>query len=107
MLFRCTPHAPAGDVSDAGTSGHRHIVKRDRKHVTVDIHCHLQVQEADALVASAFDPMRSDFIRFASDLTRKLNNEQNESLMPRLTQLPWRLCWLRTLMAHPSAVRIL
>ncbi len=88
MLFQCGPHAPAGGPA---ASGPGRTVKRDRKHLTVDIHCHLHVPEADEVVASALDPAKLDMVRFASDLTRKLNAEQNEILMPKLTQLDERL----------------
>ncbi len=88
MLFRCAPQAPAGGPAAAGP---RRTVKRNRKHLTVDIHCHLHVPEADEMVAGALDPAKLDMVRFASDLTRKLNAEQNEILMPKLTQLDERL----------------
>ena len=45
MLFRCAPQAPAGGSAASGPG----TVKRDRKHLTVDIHCHLHVPEADEI----------------------------------------------------------
>ncbi len=88
MLFRCAPQAPAGGPAASGSG---RTVKRDRKHLTVDIHCHLHVPEADEMVASALDPAKLDMVRFSSELTRKLNAEQNEILMPKLTRLDERL----------------
>ena len=88
MLFRCPPQAPAGG---SAASGPPRTIVRDRKHLTVDIHCHLHVPEADELVADIVDPAKLDLVRFSSELTRKLNAEQNEILMPKLTQLDERL----------------
>ena len=79
MLFKCAHHAPAAD------HGHRRTVKRDAKHVTVDIHCHVHVPECDAMVDGKWTIDQMPMIHFASDLTRKLNVEQNQVLMPRLT----------------------
>lgn len=44
MLFRCAPHAPATD------HGHAATVSNGIKHLTVDIHCHIHVPAADALL---------------------------------------------------------
>ncbi|MCZ6586511.1 MAG: amidohydrolase family protein [Alphaproteobacteria bacterium] len=79
MLFKCATHAPAAD------HGHSHTVKSGRKHLTVDIHCHVHVPECDAMVDGKWTIEQIPVIHFASDLTRKLNVEQNEILMPKLT----------------------
>jgi len=79
MLFKCAHHAPAAD------RGHAQTVRKDRKHVTVDIHCHVHVPECDAMVDGKWTIEQMPMIHFASELTRKLNVEQNEMLMPKLT----------------------
>jgi aminocarboxymuconate-semialdehyde decarboxylase len=79
MLFKCAPHAPAAD------HGHSHTIKSNRKHLTVDIHCHVHVPECDAMIDGKWTVEQMPMIHYASDLTRKLNVEQNEILMPRLT----------------------
>ena len=43
MLFKCANHAPAAD------HGHSHTVKSGRKHLTVDIHCHVHIPAVDAM----------------------------------------------------------
>ena len=79
MLFKCSHHGPATD------HGHGQTVKRDNKHLTVDIHCHVHVPECDDMVSEKWTIEQMPALHFASDLTRKLNVEQNETLMPELT----------------------
>ena len=50
MLFRCAPLAPATD------HGHAAKVNNGKKHFTVDIHCHIHVPEADALLNELAPP---------------------------------------------------
>lgn len=85
MLFRCAAHAPADD------HGHRHTVSRDRTHLTVDIHCHVHVPEADTMAEGQWKVEDIHAVHFANDLTRRLNVQQNADLMPRLTQPELRL----------------
>ena len=87
MLFKCAHHAPATG------HGHSHArtVKRDKKHITVDIHCHVHVPEADKMVAGEMTLKDLPAAYFASDLTRKLNVQQNKQLMPKLTKPALRL----------------
>ena len=47
MFFKCATHAPASD------HGHAKTVSNGNKHFTVDIHCHVHVPDADAMLANA------------------------------------------------------
>ncbi len=80
MLFKCATHEPAAD------QGHSQTVKSGRKHLTVDIHCHVHIPEIDSMTEGKWTTEDFPAIHFASDLTRRLNVEQNETLMPKLTQ---------------------
>ena len=79
MLYKCAPHAPATD------HGHTQTIKNGNKHLTVDIHCHVHVPECDTMVEGKWKIEQMPVIHFANDLTRELNIEQNDILMPKLT----------------------
>ena len=81
MLFKCASHAPSDD------HGHSHsqTISNGNKHLTVDIHCHVHIPEVDAMVEGYWTGDDVPAIKYASDLTRGLNVEQNEILMPKLT----------------------
>lgn len=67
----------------------RRRVRADR--LTIDIHCHAHVPEADAIAAGGFDPMAEPMIRHATPETREVNRLQMEGLRPRLTTSAARL----------------
>ena len=79
MLYKCAPQAPATD------HGHTQTIKNGNKHLTVDIHCHVHVPECDTMVEGKWKIEQMPVIHFANDLTRELNIEQNDILMPKLT----------------------
>ena len=79
MLYRCAPHSPAAD------HGHSQVIKGKHKHLTVDIHCHVHVPECDVMVDGKWTIDQMPMIHFASELTRGINVEQNDILMPKLT----------------------
>jgi aminocarboxymuconate-semialdehyde decarboxylase len=80
MLFKCATHAPATD------HGHRQTVTDGKKHFAVDIHCHIHVPAADAMVkAAGLDASLADPFRSSIDLTREVNGAQAARLVPKLT----------------------
>jgi aminocarboxymuconate-semialdehyde decarboxylase len=44
---------------------------------TIDMHSHVDVPEAQAMVAQVFDPMTMPLVRFSTAETRALNMKQN------------------------------
>ncbi|MEK9661666.1 MAG: amidohydrolase family protein [Alphaproteobacteria bacterium] len=88
MLFKCSDFGHVHGAHCAPSTGHGHkprTVKRDRKHITVDIHCHVHVPEADKMVEGHMKLEDMPVAYYASNLTRKLNVQQNKQLMPKLT----------------------
>jgi aminocarboxymuconate-semialdehyde decarboxylase len=82
MLYSCQ--------SAAAHSG-RTVRNRSHQRVTVDIHCHLHVPAADALVKDVFDPTVEPMNEFASDATREVNRLQMQKILPKLTDVDTRL----------------
>ena len=72
MLFKCGhDHAHDAHHSPSDATGGAPI-KVERLGVrTVDIHCHLHVPEADALVKDVFDLENEPLLWFSNDETRK------------------------------------
>jgi aminocarboxymuconate-semialdehyde decarboxylase len=62
-----------------------------RKHLTVDIHCHVFTQAADAIVSHAYDPASDDAATFSNDSTRDVNRRQMEDIAPLLGSVERRL----------------
>lgn len=80
MLFQCATHASSAD------HGHSETIKSENKYLTVDIHCHVHIPEIDQMTEGHWNVDDIPAIKYASDLTRGLNVEQNNILMPKLTQ---------------------
>ena len=82
MLFKCANRAPADD------HGHAATVSRAGKHLTVDIHCHVHVPEADDLLrertrgASRVDQKE---LSATNELTAQVNARQQQEILPKLT----------------------
>ena len=58
---------------------------------TVDIHCHVHIPEAAELAQPHFRPDMEPAIKFAGELSRKVNEQQNSDRMPHLTTVDRRL----------------
>ncbi|HVV94912.1 MAG TPA: amidohydrolase family protein [Hyphomicrobiales bacterium] len=84
-LFTCTPRAPETGAGAGGAA----VRARGRTRV-VDIHCHLSVPEADALVA-AQRPQGGFADSFSSALTREVNRTQFQGIAAKLASLEARL----------------
>jgi aminocarboxymuconate-semialdehyde decarboxylase len=87
MLFTCTDHthhhgahhAPAGDT------GHHRAVTDGKKHFTVDIHCHLHVPEADAMLKDAEAADQRNLYVDTNPLTSEINAKQHQTILSKLT----------------------
>ncbi|MBT5572411.1 MAG: amidohydrolase [Alphaproteobacteria bacterium] len=92
MLFKCGhDHAHDANHSPSDASA-GHAVKVEKLGVrTVDIHCHLHVPEADALVKDVFDLKNEPLLWFANDETRKFQMAHGQEIMPRATDTALRI----------------
>jgi aminocarboxymuconate-semialdehyde decarboxylase len=92
MLFKCGhnhTHDANHSPSDASSG---HTVKVEKLGVrTVDIHCHLHVPEADALVKGVFDLENEPLLWFSNDETRKFQMAHGQNIMPQATDSALRI----------------
>ncbi len=84
MLFTCSDpthnHAPAGDT------GHHRTVTNGKKHFTVDIHCHLHVPAADAMLKDAKAADQRNLYVDTNPLTSEINANQHKNILDKLTE---------------------
>ncbi len=80
MLFKCATHAPASD------HGHAQTVSKGKKHFTVDIHCHVHVPDADAMLADPSVADQAKLYKEANELTGQINRDQHQTILPKLTE---------------------
>ena len=85
MFFKCVNHSPASD------HGHTQSVKNGNKNFTVDVHCHVHVLEADAMLADPSVADQAKLYKEASELTGEINRNQHQSILPKLTDPDVRL----------------
>ena len=83
MLFTCPGAAARG--------GGAHGARGGRRHVCVDIHCHVHYPAADEMVKHVFSPGQEPSQRFSNDLSRATNRKQMENVWPCLTSVEQRL----------------
>jgi aminocarboxymuconate-semialdehyde decarboxylase len=86
MLFSCAPAAAHGQPILA-----RGRTRGARKHLTVDIHCHVETPEAASLIADIFDPAKEPLLNFANAETAAVNRKQQETIYGKLTDVATRL----------------
>ena len=84
MFFKCANHAPA-DQAQGQT------VSRNNKHFTVDIHCHIQVPEADAMLKQLVPDDTGRKMIDTNPITAEINAAQQETIWPKLTEPEIRL----------------
>ena len=83
MLFKCP-----GDVA---RGGNQRAVRGGRRHVCVDVHCHVHYLPADEMVKHAFAPEKEPAARFSNELSRATNQRQMENVRVCLTSVEQRL----------------
>ena len=83
MLFKCP-----GDVA---RGGNQKAVRGGRRHMVVDVHCHVHYLPADEMVKHAYAPEKEPGARFSNELTRATNARQMENVRVCLTSVEQRL----------------
>ncbi|HXJ81085.1 MAG TPA: amidohydrolase family protein [Candidatus Methylomirabilis sp.] len=83
MLFTCP-----GDVARGGD---RRTVRGGRRHVCVDVHCHVHYPPADEMVKHAYVPEQEPAARFSNALSRATNQKQMQNVHVCLTSVEQRL----------------
>lgn len=83
MLFTCPGAAARG--------GARRAARGRRRHVCVDVHCHVHYPPADEMVKHVFARDREPALRFSNELSRATNRQQMENVRLCLTSVEQRL----------------
>jgi len=85
MLFSCSPPGAHGPGIFPGQ------MKGKKKHLTVDIHCHVQSEKASEMVKDVFRIENEPSLLYASRHTREVNQAQMARVHPQLTSVEQRL----------------
>ena len=88
MLYSCNPAASDRPVGAARRSRQS---RSSRKHLTIDIHCHVFTPQADELVKPYYRPENDAMFTFSSAATREVNRRQMETIAGKLTSVETRL----------------
>ena len=88
MLFTCGPH---GHRAPAADHGHTHQARNGKKHFTVDIHCHVHVPEADAMLKDPRAADQKNLYVDTNEATAAINRQQHQDILPKLTDPAERL----------------
>ena len=83
MLFTC----PA----DSARGGSKPTARGKRRHLCVDVHCHVHYLPADEMVKGIHRPEQEPAARFSSELTRATNRKQMQNVHACLTSVEQRL----------------
>jgi aminocarboxymuconate-semialdehyde decarboxylase len=83
VLFTCPGPAARGGSSGKGRSG--------RRHLCVDVHCHVHYPPADEMVKGVYRPENEPAARFTNELSRATNKKQMENVFACLTSVEQRL----------------
>ncbi len=87
MLYSCNP--ASGQPTVVGGRAGR--ASGSHRRFAVDLHCHVFVPEAHALVGDAFDMQMDDLVKFANDATNEVNARQAETINEQLTSVERRI----------------
>jgi aminocarboxymuconate-semialdehyde decarboxylase len=83
VLFTCP-----GPASRGGSSGK---TRGGRRHLCVDVHCHVHYPPADEMVKGVYRPENEPAARFTNELSRATNKKQMENVFACLTSVEQRL----------------
>lgn len=86
MLYSCHPDTSGRSGRAAGSRS-----RPSRKHLTVDIHCHVFTPQAEELVKPYYRPENDTMARFSSESTREVNLRQMQTIAGKLTSVEPRL----------------
>jgi aminocarboxymuconate-semialdehyde decarboxylase len=82
VLFTCP-----GPVARGGES---RTAKGRRRHLCIDVHCHVHYPPADEMVKDVFRYQNEPAMRFTNDLSRATNQKQAENVLVCLTSVEQR-----------------
>lgn len=88
MFYRCVPAAASRPATLRAPAKR---IRGARRHLTVDIHCHLFSAEADAVAKSRSSSHVEPFAAFSSPATVEVNRRQYETIRGKLTDVETRL----------------
>jgi len=93
MLFTCTPMPSSSTPTRAPAADHGHAVETSngQRTLTVDIHCHIHVPEADAMLADLPDENKQRSYVQASSLSDDVNKALHAKILPKLTDAEVRI----------------
>jgi len=100
MLYSCSPMSGQPTVV-AGRAG-RNAAKKSR--FAVDLHCHVYVPEAAALVGDAFKMEMDDLFRFANAATREVNAAQAVTINEQLISVERRIADMDAMSVDVQAI---
>jgi aminocarboxymuconate-semialdehyde decarboxylase len=83
VLFTCPGPAARGGSSGKARGG--------RRHLCVDVHCHVHYPPADEMVKGVYHPENEPAARFTNELSRATNKKQMENVFACLTSVEQRL----------------
>jgi aminocarboxymuconate-semialdehyde decarboxylase len=86
VLYSCNP-----STSSRAAGRPRGRSRAARKHLTVDIHCHVFTPQAEALVKPYYRLENDTMARFSSESTREVNLLQMQTIAGKLTSVEARL----------------
>jgi len=86
MLFTCKPHSAA-----AVRPASRKVVKRGRKSLAVDLHCHIHTPAADELAKQATAPGVDQMARYGDPRTIAQQRKLRAELDRKLTSIDQRI----------------
>jgi len=85
MMYTCAPRGAATG------SSHRKLVKRGKKILAVDLHCHIQTPAAEELAKQTTVPPGDPLVQFGSQRTADLQHKQRHDIDEQLTSIKRRL----------------
>jgi len=94
MFFKCSAqgHAHHNHAAHApADTGHAQTISSGSKHFTVDIHCHIHVEEADDMLKSLSPEDTGRTMVDTNPITAEINKQQQVTIWPQLTDVEVRL----------------
>jgi aminocarboxymuconate-semialdehyde decarboxylase len=90
MMFTCAPaDLRSGSASTSARRGR--VVRKGNKSLRVDIHCHYNNPDAEAMVAHLNPVQHEPLFKFSNAPTREVNKAQSENRRPQLSTIEVRL----------------
>src|SRR5258708_4247556 len=90
MMFTCAP-AGMGSGSASASARRGRVVRKGNKSLRVDIHCHYNNPDAEAMVAHLNPIQHEPLFKFSNPPTREVNKKQAQDRTPQLSTIEVRL----------------